>query len=153
MPDIAVDNAPALFRHMRSFYRALVEEAEPEEDGSLVYRGHTTSIRDELRMGNPVYSKVMDRLKKMQCISVLKRGARHTNSVIVLHSEPSFRVYETFDFGEINNIENLKTQVAILQAQVNDLRNNVGGINIAQELIKLGEYVQSLEEKIKSADL
>lgn len=81
-------NMPVLFGHCVRVYEAMDAEAEQTPQGK-VYVGHLTHLVKELGLGQPYYTHVTRKLKAMDCIRQIKRGAGEVPSKWLLMQSPS----------------------------------------------------------------
>lgn len=139
----------ALARYSIAFYDLLAEDAKEEivntsdGPGSLkIYRGHVTRLWNQLGGSNAYYSKVMRNLTDLGCIAMLQRGAASTESVVAVIRRP--------DADEISGGNRLTTgeAPAILRAEVEAIKRNVGGINIPEVMQEFDTRLKALEREV-----
>lgn len=77
------------YDHCVAIYAAMVEAAEPDEHGNLIYTGFLTHLFNEKGFTSQQYSQIMQNLKRMGCVENWRRGSREFPSVWILHHEPT----------------------------------------------------------------
>jgi hypothetical protein len=84
--------SPALYEHCEKVYKAMEDIAEQAPEG-LIYSGHLTKLFEELHLGIPYYTAVMNKLKAMDCVRQIKRGGGPKPSKWLLLRSPSQELY------------------------------------------------------------
>lgn len=94
----------ALYQHCETAYRAMMQSAtgrvlvddEGVEQTIIVWEGMLTQfITGELHLSVPYYTKITQALKRMGCISQLKRGGGTAPSQWRLITEPTIQLFLT----------------------------------------------------------
>lgn len=136
-----------LFLHSLAFYRELEKRADTNEDGIVVFEGHTTKVMNHLSISSTWYSPIMRALTECDCIISLQRGTVHQPSLIILRGEPT---EENFSSGGLTPARHLATLVARLEKRVNALegwREAQGGLNVAEAMLNLERRLSQLEQE------
>lgn len=132
------------YKYTLEFYRLLESNAEREliDDIELmVFRGALTKLFKGLGVSQSYYSKVMDALKDLGSITVLKRGARGVDSIVAVHSEP---IEIDFLMRGSNRLTS-SPQAARLSERVADLEKRLGGMSIVDAIDNLDRRLKALE--------
>lgn len=136
-----------LFLHSLAFYRELEKRAELNEDGILVFEGHTTRVMRYLTISSTWYSPIMRTLAGCDSIVVLQKGTVHQPSIVVLREPPT----EEKIFGQdLTTTRHLATLVERLEKRVNALegwREAQGGLNVANAMLDLERRLSQLEQE------
>jgi hypothetical protein len=88
-----VSEGSALFEHCKVIYNAMLDRADDEstrEQPTLIYRGSLSQLFNEVGVGQPYYSQVMNKLKSMDC-------ARDVPSEWLLLQEPTTELFKLPD--------------------------------------------------------
>jgi hypothetical protein len=95
-----VSEGSALFEHCKVIYNAMLDRADDEstrEQPTLIYRGSLSQLFNEVGVGQPYYSQVMNKLKSMDCARLIRRGARDVPSEWLLLQEPTTELFKLPD--------------------------------------------------------
>jgi hypothetical protein len=145
MTDLDEKPMKALYDHCVTVFEEMFKEAEPEErainnydggptmdqpqtvteiTGYMIWTGHLTQLFARLGMSTPLYTGVMQTLKKMGCAEQLKRGGGNAKSVWRLVRKPEEEVF--------NAAEKLKRPTdgsfAALQQQFRDMNKRLSDV-------------------------
>ena len=122
----AARDSTTIYTHALAFYKLMQDTAVPTDvEGTELstYTGAITKLFSTLRISQAYYTLVTAFLKNSGCISMIKRGARNSLSIVALHHEPTvedWNIYkENFQVVE----KEKRTDIAILQAQVKELQD------------------------------
>lgn len=133
-------NASAIFGHCCTIYNKMlelsVEESNLEGFTGKVYRGHLTHLFNEANVSLPYYTTIMNILKKMDCVTQLRRGGGTASSVWAILQPP---VVETFNsLVEGKTLKNSAKQPVsqVLQQQIRDLHATVSRLSQEVELLR-----------------
>lgn len=127
---------PVIFDHCVAVYKKMLESAtmerlhEDDEEEVLVYEGHLTKLFQILRLSMPYYSQVTKYLKKMNCVTQLRRGGGNAKSKWMLIREPD---EETFH-AVINTKSARDGWRAAVDQQMRSLNMRVGRLEEATGL-------------------
>jgi hypothetical protein len=107
---------PAVFEHAVTVYRRMESEAELVNYGEtgdggadikrLVWEGHLTKLFSSLHFSVPYYTSVTRELKRMGCISQIRRGGGNAASKWQLHHEPTEELFR----GDANRTSNISSK-------------------------------------------
>lgn len=121
---------PTTFGYSVQVYQAMMEEAQVEplgpeygDDEGLVYDGFTTKLIRDLDLPVPYYTKVLNELKRMDCIRQLRRGGSTTTSRWLLIQEPTPEL-----FRKMPEDRTPKGAKESQEQRINDLNRRVGKI-------------------------
>jgi hypothetical protein len=131
---------PANFLHCQAIYGRMQETAVEEiadEAGHKVttWTGATTELFKQLNLAMPYYTKVMNKLMAMGCVTQAQRGGGGSPSKWVLHYPPELEMYESakdkphgrpsrrdeevqWRRDMTNVVNNLSTRIAVLEEKV-----------------------------------
>lgn len=122
---------PILFEYAMQVYSTMEEGATVERDEEtdrtfLVWEGFTTHlITDELGFPAPYYTKILRKLKEMDCIVQLRRGGSTTPSRWLLVQAPT---EELFDEAKPAKMTQRQGRIATLEQQIRDLSRRVSAL-------------------------
>jgi hypothetical protein len=136
----------AIIGHIHTVYNAISEQAAIEviEDNEImIYRGQVSKLYATLGIAQAYYTEIFQQLDDQGCITMLQRGSKSVDSVIVCHHEPSAAAYAprrgprdlTSAEDYANMIEEHRRLVKL-----------VGGMDIVEAFRELDERVKRLEE-------
>jgi hypothetical protein len=144
-----------LFKYSSDFYAKLEKVSKVENVKGVdvrVYRGHVSIAYRDLGYSYTYYGPIRRALERTGCFSVLQRGSSHQDSVIVLHHSPDLATWQATNEDLTAPIED-----AMLRQQLEDLKQSLGGLNVAKVLTvqesrldDLTGRVEQLEGKIEN---
>lgn len=115
---------PTQIERMQVFYLALDGQAESIGENKL-FKGYVSKVYKELKLPMGSYSRMLTQLQQMGCISILRRGARDTQSEWLLHTPPTEELYDTTDFDRppagttiVKRVEELERKVQQLERRI-----------------------------------
>lgn len=127
--EVEESRLPAIYEHAQNAYAAMEERAsvtvlnDSGEEG-LVYEGFLTKlITTELNLSLPYYTKILNELKRMDCVRQLRRGGSTTQSRWVLLRKPTeelFRKMRPVKTAGSSRVETLEQQVRDLNKRLHD---------------------------------
>lgn len=140
---------------MQSYCSLLYERMDSEatvEENERVWRGKIISTCAELGIPEGTYAKVVGQLRKMGCIEQVMRGYRgNAPSVYTLQYPPTPEVWRQAVTGTIPLTDGPTfDRVAAL---VEDLRKQMGGVNLVSALANIEERLTKLETAIRSNNI
>ena len=140
---------PAIISATLDFYDLLEKNAENEEISGhevRIFRGPITKAYNSLGYSNSYYSRVRKNLIESGAVSILEQGAAGRPSVVALIRRP--------DPSELSAQRDLTTRVnpAILRGEVEAIKRNIGGMNIAEAFGNLEARLKSLEERVGNVE-
>lgn len=135
----------AIIRHTATVYQALNDESKLEDIGeehnARIFRGKLTEVFKSTGVGATYYSEVFRQLDEQGCVTLLQRGSKSVDSVVILHRPPSPDGYLPPPKSPLTNPE----RYANLQEDVEALKTLVGGIHIAEALKEIEDRFKKLE--------
>ena len=154
-PAVAV---PALYDHCYKVYTAMAEEAVEEDfrdETFLVWTGFASRLLNEkLGIPIPLYGKVLYALKKMGCITQLRRGGGNAPSKWALHEKPTeetfLALWSSVEGGTLGRYKSAKTEQ--LEAQIADVRQSLGGVDVPRAFKDLMMQYQALEARVQELE-
>lgn len=141
-----MNELPAIPKYTLRFYDALRSHANVETINGHeipIYRGPISKLWNEIGASNSYYSRVMNNLVNLECISVLVRGSANVESVVALLHRPHA--------DEIPHKKPLTTRRpdATMVTDLEAVKRNIGGINIVEAFKNLEDRVSKLEREVK----
>lgn len=136
---------------LQSYCGLLYERMDAEatiQENVRVWSGRLISTCKEIGIPEGTYSKVANKLRSMGCIEQVNRGYRGNQlSTFILHVPPTGDLWEQdFTFQGLTTGPSLDR----LRSSVEDLRKQLGGINIVDALANVEGRLQKLETAIKT---
>jgi hypothetical protein len=138
------------FQYTDDFYKRLNNEAERETINGIkvdVFKGSLTELYRAMGIGQSYYSRIMDSLKSMGCVTMVQRGSRKTPSILVLHHAPDRGEWQAH---HARPDLTKRMEGATLSDRVFNVEQRLGGINIVDAFKNLEERLQALEKKQKA---
>ena len=144
--------ASKLFTQCAALYEQLLEESTTLE-GEDVWSGR---IMDTVKMvGIPLggYKRVIDRLIEMHCIDQVSRGARGEGNLttFVLRYPPTEEVWDAFVNSSRPGLTG-SPSLATVSAQVKEIQQNIGGMDIREAFKELENRIKSLSDRLTSLE-
>ena len=140
-----------LLEHATALYRALDAAATTETVNgkeTRVFRGSIVRTFRSLEIPNSRYSEVRKGLIDSDSITIVRRGSKSAESIIVLHREP--------DDESIVTLENLgltnAAEAAIVFQELQDLRRLIGSISIPDALVNIERRLQEFDNRITKTE-
>jgi len=121
------------YTHCERVYVALLANASEDASGDALYKGHATKLMADLGLPTSYYARILMSLEKMGCITRVQRGARHVESVIALHGQPTLEAYEAV-ISTDNTIKQ-REEKAIERQRYSDLDSRITNL----EAVVFGE--------------
>lgn len=135
----------ATYGYCRDFYNLLESKAEMEMVNGVplkLFRGPLTGVYKELGIGQSYYSMINRTLREMGCVTLMRRGARGSDSVLALHHPPD----ETeFLFSQSRRLTD-PPPAAKLTERIERLERRLGGVDIGKALNEIDERLTKLEK-------
>lgn len=116
---------PARYKHCVSVYNAMAERSEETPQGRVYTGSLTNLITQDLGLGNAYYTVIMDKLKNMDCVEMLRRGGGPSPSVWLLKRPPNPDAYNTVEQKETMQGQITKADREVLKQRQNDLERRV----------------------------
>jgi hypothetical protein len=142
----------AVIRHALAVYNVLNDSSKLEDIGqeksARIFRGKITDVFRSTGIGQSYYTSVFNQLETQGCITILQRGARSVESVIVLHRPPTVEGYVAESKSALTDAE----RYANLRDDVEALKTLVGGIHIGEALKEVEQRLRIVEESITAKD-
>lgn len=135
----------ALSRHAINFYKLLEEDAKLESLAGLevlVYRGPVSKLWHQTGASNAYYSRVMNSLHDMGCIAMIQRGSVNVLSAIAVLRPPKAEDFDAVDLTPA-------ADPATMRQELENVKRNIGGIDIAQVVIEFDARIKELENLVR----
>lgn len=128
-------------------YDRMDEQASIEEN-VRVWRGKLILTCTELGIPEGTYAKVVTKLRSLGCIEQVTRGYRgNAPSVFILHFPPTVDVWR-----QATNVKSVLTDAPTLDSLsvlVEDLRKQLGGLNLVAAFTNIEARLTQLETAVK----
>lgn len=136
-----------LFKHSEALYREMSERAKKEEIRGVkvnAFRGSITSLYRELGFSYTYYGDIRRALERSGCITLVQRGTSTQDSIIVLHRAPDRQAWQS-------ESEDLTAPLhdAMLRQEIDDIKSQLGGINIVDAFTDVERRLNELDAKVK----
>lgn len=143
---------PTLLENCQRLYDALDEQAIEAEDGTRIFKGHTTVVANKLKppITSSHYSHIRRHLVAMDCVGKMQAGSRNSESIWVLHQRPTQELLDNADPGMLIQNRNEREKYSILAQQVKDLKTQLGGLNVLKAMKALEDRINGLEEEVQN---
>lgn len=144
-------SVPTLLDNLQRFYDALDERAIEAEDGTRIFKGHTTVVAGKLKppITSSHYSHIRRYLIAMDCVGKMQSGSRNSESIWVLHRRPTQELLDGADPGMLIQNRNEREKYKILAQQVNDLKTQLGGLNVIKAIAALEKRIDQLDDEVQ----
>jgi hypothetical protein len=152
--EVQLSAPPALWGHTQRVFKSMKDGAELDDEGRLIYKGYITHLFRNCNVPVPTYGPVLDILKRIGCITQVKRGGGGAMSEWQILDDLELDAFMAMlgkDMAKSSARPNSKFPA--IDQQLDDIRNNIGGIDIKQafadqqtQLNKLREEVNKLNE-------
>lgn len=146
--------APALYEHSVNVFNAMRERAQVDqlttggEEQGLVYEGFLTKLfSDDLGLSVPYYTTVMRQLRRMGCVTQLRRGGSSTPSRWQLLEEPTIEAFIS-DHDRSSSKVQRKSRLDSVEQQNRDLASRINDLESQVDQLLLA--MTSLESKVDS---
>jgi hypothetical protein len=140
--------ASVVFEYTCQYYKLLEEDAQEEIVRGApvsVFRGSVVRKYALLGVSQAHYSTIRRALVDMQCISILRQGGRSTDSVLVLHREPTPEAWQIFSESDLTP----HLDHAILTQKIEDIGKLLGGIRVAEALADIVIRLEKVEREVE----
>lgn len=143
---------PTLLENCQRFYDQLDKAAVTTEDGTRIFKGHTTVIMANLKppIGQSHYSRIRRYLIAMDCIRKVQAGSRFSESVWILVTRPTQDLLAVADPAMLTQGRNENTKLAILTQTIKDIQTQLGGLNVVKAMATLQARIEQLETEVKT---
>lgn len=116
---------PARYKHCISVYNAMLERSKQQPQGRVYTGSLTNLITQDLGLGNAYYTVIMDKLKNMDCVEMLRRGGGPSPSVWLLKREPTPEAYNSVEHREALQGQISRADREVLKQRQNDLERRI----------------------------
>lgn len=140
---------PTLLENCLRFYNALDAEAITTEDGTRVFKGHTTVVMGNLNppIGQSHYTRIRRYLVAMDCIEKVQAGSRFSESVWILRNPPTQELLANADPAMLTQNKGENAKIAVLTQSIKDIQTTLGGLDIAKAMQNHEERITELEKQ------
>jgi hypothetical protein len=138
-----ITEMPAMYRHCLETYEAMENNAQFEDieghESVLVWKGFLTKlICKELSHSVPYFTKIMQNLKRMDCVRQLQRGGGSAHSHWALLQKPTPELWEAHHRQPEQTAKTLgNARMDVIEQQMRDLTRMVQDISDNQGTITL----------------
>jgi hypothetical protein len=140
----------AVFENALALYNEFDKQAFDDKIDGLpirIFHGSISECWSAVGASQSYYTRVLDTLNVLGCITITAKGRRARPSVIVLHHPPDAT---EFVFHSAQGLTG-SPESARLRARLENLEKRVGGINIADMLVDIDNRVTRLEHLVGKA--
>jgi hypothetical protein len=139
----------AEYRVANDLYKLLEADSQKEVIDGIeikVFRGPLVQTFKSLGVSQVYYSKSIAGLTSLGCITLLRRGARSSPSIVALHHPP----HELDWLADRGSGKGLTTspEGAKLRQEIQDIKRQLGGIDIRAALAEFERRLGELERKM-----
>lgn len=139
-------------QHCIELYTALDDRAQIQElesgQKARVFAGNYTEVFKASGLSRAYYTSTKRALEKHNAILILQRGGRGVDTVIVLQGLPETWDIEGWNDGTGKPLTNAR-DYATLCSDVDTLKEQTGGINVAAALVEFEKRVIALETQMQ----
>lgn len=143
---------PALVKHSQAIYDLLESKSTKEKlDGRNlpVFRGKLYETFRESGVSQGYYTPIFRALEDGHYITIVQRGNRSVDSVVVLFERPTDEMDLT---GASRPARVSPDELEGIRQEVSQIRQSLGGLNIVEALDNLERRLTKLENKQKVKD-
>ena len=138
----------SIFNHAVKVYEAMRKESKRTKLEGVpvqVYEGKVTHLYYGLGISQTYYGTIFKGLQQVGSITKVNRGGRGTApTMYVLHHKPTLDEWKNLATKPLTRPRDF----AILSQQVQDLAQQIGGINIGEALVHLEQRIERVEQKV-----
>lgn len=139
---------PKLFLQCLMVYNAMERaavETEINGESTKVWTGKITNLVTSLGIGLGIYGKMMKQFNHLGCITILTQGRVGVPTEVALHFSPA-SVEWTTPTRDLTD----RPDAAILEQQIRDIHESLGGLNVKNALMTLESRIKQLEKEIET---
>lgn len=145
------EDDPRAFQHSVRLYQAMWDSSKETLFDNVIVRmweGSITELFNSLRISKTFYRTCTTSLERMGCVHRVSKGSRMRPSAFTLHRTPTLG-----DWSDLTN-ESLtrREDVAILARQMAEIRQMIGGMNVAAEITSLQQQIDSLKSRVENLE-
>ena len=152
----SIDTDPLFLSKAKRLYIALDALAEDEYVDGLparLFRGQLQTVYKEVRpkLSSSHYSRLLRGLKACGAMTMLQRGARNTETIIVLHHEPTVDQWLAYERSPLTgkiDYASLRQRIESIEETEDTKRDALQ--QLADEVERLGKRVESLARQVKA---
>jgi len=145
---------PLFLTKAKSLYAALDELAADEFVDSMPCRVFTGGLQDVYKGVRPKlssshYSRIMKGLKSCGSITMLQRGARNTETILVLHHEPTIEQWTAYDRSPLTgkiDYASLKARIESVEEMEDEKRDALN--QLVDEVERQGRQLERLAKHV-----
>lgn len=138
----------AIYEHSVTIYTAMKQDARRVKlDGvnASLWEGFATHLFSELGVPIPYYGKVLNALKEMGCIRLVKRGARTQPSKWALYKKPTRKDFDVIA-GKIKTKRRIDIEAA--EQRIRDFERQLGGVDIGKAFAAMNKELKTLKGRV-----
>lgn len=114
---------PAFLTHSQSLYDAFDAQATTQDNGERTFVGSLVRVFQSTGLPSPYYGKTMRYLQDMGAVTLVRRGARNSESELHLHFRPSEDDFLKLDHGKEKERKDVAN--SIRDSQIKELREDM----------------------------
>lgn len=135
---------PKLVANCSALYRAMERQANAEG----LWEGKIISLAMSIGIAMGSYSRVVNTLRRLGCVELIEQGSRGKPSIYRMVKPPTQEVWESSAPDRTEDLTR-PPSLDILSAQVEDLKRQLGGINVVEALAELEQQVKDLRSELR----
>ena len=143
---------PALWRYVKVVYADMdkgAEEMMVDRKRRRVWTGAITSLTSRHRISNPYYGPLIRCLRELGCVEMIRRGNSRIESQYVVLSKPTKAKFdEWYKTHKSPSQRKRAADIVEVTQQLNDLRKQVGNVNIAKGFVELHKRIDALTRRV-----
>lgn len=154
--EYTTDVEPLFLTKAKRLYAALDALSEDEfVDGlpARLFRGQLQAVYKGVRpqLSSSHYSRLLRGLKSCGSMTMLQRGARNTDTIIVLHHEPTVEQWTAYERSPLTkgiDYASLRQRIEAIEEMEDDKRDALQ--QIVDEVERQGQAIESLTKQLNA---
>ena len=140
-------------QHCETLYHALLDRSTPKdiEGGEKkvpVFAGKYSEVWQSTGISQTYYKPVREALERHNAILILQKGSRNADTVIVLRGLPKSGDWQIDGWRDGSGLTN-PTESDTLSPDVEEIKKQLGGINVVSALAEFEKRVVALEAQVE----
>jgi hypothetical protein len=156
MPEYTTDVEPLFLTKAKRLYAALDALAEDEfVDGlpARLFRGKLQTVYKDVRpkLSSSHYARLNRGLKQCGSMTMLQRGARNTETIIVLHHEPTVEQWTAYERSPLTgkiDYASLRERIDSIEEEGDDKRDALQ--QLVEEVERQGQQIERLTNQVEA---
>lgn len=142
----------AIWDHANTIYDAMKKDSRRvriEGVHAHLWEGFATHLFSEKRVPIPYYGKVLNALKEMGCIRLIKRGARTQPSQWALYKKPTRK---DFDVVAKKVTTKRRSDIEAVEQRQRDVEKRIGTVDIPKVIAAMDKEIKSLKGRVSKLE-